>query len=61
MKTTLLNAEDLNVFTVGWWRGAVWPLQQAVSNTRVVGALIANFILALQVGCTSTAVNNAIC
>ncbi|ESO93553.1 hypothetical protein LOTGIDRAFT_215949 [Lottia gigantea] len=43
----LLRAEDVNVIIVDWGNGAGLPYDQASSNTRVVGAQIAQLINAM--------------
>lgn len=49
MKDALLDKEDVNVISVDWERGADKEnYNQAAANTRVVGALIAQFITALK-------------
>ncbi|KAL4237011.1 hypothetical protein ACF0H5_005395 [Mactra antiquata] len=54
MKDALLQVEDVNVIIVDWRRGAdKKDYNQAASNTRVVGALIANLITSLKVSASA--------
>uniref|UniRef100_A0A1I8GRE8 Lipase domain-containing protein n=1 Tax=Macrostomum lignano TaxID=282301 RepID=A0A1I8GRE8_9PLAT len=48
MKVALLNEGDYNVIQLDWSRGNGFPYGQATANTRVIGALIAQFIVWLE-------------
>uniref|UniRef100_A0A1I8HFI2 Lipase domain-containing protein n=1 Tax=Macrostomum lignano TaxID=282301 RepID=A0A1I8HFI2_9PLAT len=48
MKRALLNEGDYNVIQLDWSRGSGFPFTQATANTRVVGALVAQFIVWLE-------------
>lgn len=53
MKDELLTHGDYNVILVDWGGGSSIPYTQATANTRVVGAVIAKLIEALQVAAPS--------
>lgn len=44
MKDTLLDHDNVNVIVVDWAEGSTLPYEQAVANTLVVGAVVANLI-----------------
>jgi len=44
MKDTLLKREDFNIIIVDWSNGAKSSYEQAVGNTRMVGAQLAELI-----------------
>ncbi|KAL8610577.1 hypothetical protein ACOMHN_006296 [Nucella lapillus] len=54
MTRELLQHDDMNVIVVDWEKGAQFPYGQAASNTRVVGAQIAQLLATL-----STHLNNS--
>ena len=49
MKDELLKHGDYNVVLIDWGGGSGIPYTQATANTRVVGAVTAKLIEALQV------------
>lgn len=44
MKNEILSKENVNVIIVDWSKGSIFPYEQAVSNTYLVGAEIARMI-----------------
>lgn len=44
MKDKLLKRDDFNIIIVDWSNGAKAPYEQAVGNTRMVGAQMAELI-----------------
>ncbi|PAA54812.1 hypothetical protein BOX15_Mlig016265g1, partial [Macrostomum lignano] len=48
MKVALLNAGDYNVIQLDWSQGNGYPYTLATANTRVIGALVAQFIVWLE-------------
>ena len=56
MRKHLLEAGDYNVVVVGWGKGAGSNNMQAAANVRVVGAILAQLLLALHVSKVNTAV-----
>ena len=54
MKDALLNRKDLNVILVDCSKGAGFPYGQALGNTRLVGAQIAELIRFLMITSTKS-------
>ena len=55
MRYALLDRDDVNVITVGWKHGARLGYDQAVGNTRLVGAQVAELLKFLIANTNSTA------